>query len=441
MVLGVTFGLSLLTGILFGLVPALQVSKPDLTTTLKEEGRGTTGSLHRNRIRALLVVAELSISFVLLVGAGLFMRSFLHLRDVSPGFEADKVLTMEIALPDSKYAKPDEQSRFFQQLFARLSALPGVEAAGAIDPLPFGGSSSGSSFKIEEHPPLPPAERLKAGVRTINPDYFRAMGIRLIKGRWLTEHDNLEAPRAMLINETLARRYFPGEDPIGKHASAGTAFVAGKKYEIVGIVSDTKHKTLDLDAEPEFYVTYLQTPQPYLTLAIRTTLDNPEALTNSIRGEVQQLDSEQPITNVKPMKALLAESIGSQRFNMMLLVIFAVLAMVLAGIGIYGVMSYAVTQRTHEIGIRMALGAQVTDVMRMIIRQGILLVIIGMALGLAVALALTRVLDNLLYEVSATDTATFSMVALILTGVALLACLLPARRAAKVDPMVALRYE
>jgi putative ABC transport system permease protein len=440
-VLGVTFGLSLLTGLIFGLVPALQVSNPDLTTTLKEEGRGTTGSLHRNRVRALLVVAELSISFVLLVGAGLFMRSFLHLRDVNPGFNADNVLTMEIALPDTKYSKPEQQIRFFQQLFERLDALPGIEAAGAIDPLPFSGSTSGSSFKIEEHPPLPPAERLKAGVRTISPEYFRALGIRLVKGRLLAESDNQDAPKAMLINETLARRYFPDEDPIGKHASAGTAFVAGKKYEIVGIVSDTKHKTLDTDAEPEFYVTYLQAPQPYLTLAIRTTLSNPEALTNSIRGEVQQIDSEQPIYNIKPLKELLAESVGAQRFTMMLLGIFATLAILLAGIGIYGVMSYAVTQRTHEIGIRMALGAQVTDVMRMIIRQGITLVLIGQALGLGAAFALTRVLEKLLYEVSATDTATFIVVALILTGVALLACLVPARRAAKVDPMVALHYE
>jgi putative ABC transport system permease protein len=440
-VLGVTFGLSLLTGIIFGLMPALQVSKPDLTTALKEEGRGSAGSLHRNRIRALLVVSELALSFVLLVGAGLFLRSFLHLRDVSPGFDADRVLTMEIALPDTKYHTLEEQARFFQQLFQRLNATPGIEAAGAIDPLPFGGSSSGSSFKIEEHPPLPPAERLKAGVRCISPDYFRALGIRLVKGRLLTEQDNQEAPKAMLINETLARRYFPDEDPIGKHASAGTAFVAGKTYEIVGIVSDTKHKTLDLEAEPEFFVTYLQAPQPYLTLALRTTTADPESMTASVRSQVQQLDSEQPIYNVKPMKELLADSIATQRFNTMLLMIFALLAMVLASIGIYGVMSYAVTQRTKEIGIRMALGAQVTDVMRMIIRQGITMVSIGIALGLAVAFALTRVLDNLLYEVSATDTATFLLVATVLTLVALVACVVPARRAAKVDPLVALHYE
>ena len=441
LVLGLTFALSMLTGIIFGLLPALQVSKPDLTTALKEEGRGTTGSSRHHRVRSLLVVAELAVSFVLLVGAGLFMRSFLQLRDVNPGFDAEKVLTMMIALPETKYAKPEQQALFFQQLLARLGTLPGVEAVGAVDPLPLSGNSSGSSFKIEEHPPLPPGERLKAGVRVISPDYFRAMGMRLMKGRLLTESDNKGAPQAMLINETLARRFFPDEDPIGKHASAGTAFIAGTTYEIVGIVSDSKHKALDIEAEPEFFVSYLQMPQPYLTLALRTTLDNPEAMVNSVRGELQQIDNEQPIYDIKTMAQRLDESIGAQRFNMLLLIIFAALAMLLAAIGIYGVMAYSVTQRTHEIGIRMALGAQVTDVMRMIIGQGITLVIVGIALGLAAALALTRVLASLLFEVSATDLVTFISVALLLTGVALVACWAPARRAAQTDPMVALRSE
>jgi putative ABC transport system permease protein len=436
--LGFTLAISILTGIIFGLVPALQASRLDLNESLKEGGRGSTEGMRRNRVRGLLVVFEIALSLMLLVGAGLLIKSFERLRDINPGFNPERVLTMSIALPDSKYAEPERQAIFFQELIKRAATLPGVESAALIEPLPLSGNHSTTSFIIEGHAPLAPSDQLIANTRAISPDFFKAMSIPVIKGRTFTERDSKDAPNVLVVNETLARRFFPGEDPIGKRA---TVYPFKTPCEIVGIVGDVRHRSLDVEAEPEFYVSYLQSPQPFMSLVARSVSNDPAQLTAAIQSAVQEIDKAQPISDVKTMNQLLGESTASRRFNMLLLGIFALLALILASVGIFGVMSYMVSQRTHEIGIRMALGAQVSDVFKLVVGQGMVLVLIGIGIGLLGAFAITRVMSGLLYGVSATDPLTFIGVALLLSAVALIACLIPARKATRVDPMIALRYE
>ncbi len=440
-VFGWTLLISILTGVLFGLAPAIQATKPDLNEALKESGGRSTGNLQRSRIRNLLVVAEVALALVLLICAGLMIKSFARLQQVSPGFEPRNLLTMNISLPRQKYKEKLQANVFFDQLFQRLRAVPGVEAVGGIDPLPLSDSNSTTGFLVEGGPVLAIADRPEVGQRNVTPDYFQAMRIPVLKGRAFTDQDRENQPRALIVNEALARRYWPGEEVIGKRL--GFDDDAGKQmewWEIVGIVGNVKHERLDAEAKPEVFFPYQQSPHNFMTLVVRTSSD-PSSMIATVREQVLAIDRDQPVFDIKTMEQRLSKAVAQSRFLMLLLGVFSALALILAAVGIYGVMAYVVTQRTHEIGIRMALGAQPRDVLRMVVGQGMMLTLIGVAIGLVAAFALTRLMASLLYGVTATDPWTFAGVALVLSAVALLASFIPARRATKVDPMVALRYE
>ncbi len=436
-VLGFTAAITLLTGLAFGFAPALQSSHAELTEALKEGGRGA--STGRSRLRSLLVITEVALSLVLLIGAGLLLKSFRHLLDVNPGFDPNGVLTATVALPNGTYREEARQSAFFQQVLSRITALPGIAAVGVVDPLPLGGSMAMNIFSIEGRPPLNIGERPATNSRIISADYLKALAIPLLRGRALSERDNAAAPQVVLINESFARRHFPNEDPLGQRIRLAIApnFVA----EVVGVVGDVKHRSLDREAGPEAYVSYLQVPTPSMSLIVRATSGDPLRLVASVRQAVEQVDKDQPLDEVKPMAAWLDESVARQRFNLLLLAVFAAVALLLAAIGIYGVISYSVTERTHEIGIRVALGAQRNDVLRLVVGQGLMLTLAGVAGGLVGAFALTRLMTGLLFGVTPTDPLTYFGVATLLVMVALIACWLPAWRATKVDPLVALRCE
>src|ERR1051325_5347768 len=438
-VLGFTLGVSLLTGIVFGLVPALRASRLELNESLKEGSRGSSESISRNRVRSLLIVSQVSLSLVLLVGAGLLIRSFKQLQDVNPGFEPHRVLTASVALPDAKYHEESQMKAFFKEALQRGAEVPGVEAIGGVSPLPLSGDMAMSGLTIEGRPTPGPGERLITHSRIITPDYFRAMGIPLIKGRVFTEQDTEDAPRVVVINESLARKYFPGEEAIGKRIDVTVA--ENNMAEIIGIVGDVRHMTLDKDSGVESYFSYQQVPLPFMTLVARSKADNPASLAAGLRNAIEQVDKDPPLSDIRTLEQLLADSLARRRFNMLLLGIFAAVALLLAAVGIFGVMNYSVTQRTHEIGIRMALGAQARDILRMVVSQGMILVLAGVCLGLVGSYLLTRLMKSLLYGVTATDPLTFVGVALVLSAVSLVACFIPARKATKVDPMVALRYE
>jgi putative ABC transport system permease protein len=433
-----TLLISLITGLVFGLAPALAASRPDLNETLKEGGRSSSGA-HHHRFRRLLVVAEIALSLVLLIGAGLMIRSFARLMSVDAGINAQNVLTLDILLPRAKYDSP-RQAAFFEQIIERMKALPGVESAGAVYPLPLSGGEEGSGFQIEGQPPPAPGQSRSSGPRWVSSDYFHTLGVTLLKGRAFTSQDGSAAPRVMVINEAMARSFFPDTDPLGKRIAFNSTDGAPNWREIVGVVKDVRHRALDADPRPEMYFPFTQFPLAFMTVVLRTS-DDPRALIAAARSQVLALDKDQPISNIHTMEELVANSTAQRRFNMLLLSIFAVLALVLAAVGIYGVMSYAVTERTHEIGVRLALGAPRREVLKLIVGQGMLLTGIGVALGLAGAFALTRLMTTLLFEVSATDTVTFVGITMLLAFVAFSACYVPARRATKVDPMVALRYE
>ncbi|HKQ53228.1 MAG TPA: ABC transporter permease [Pyrinomonadaceae bacterium] len=437
-VLSFTLGATLLTGLIFGLAPALSAAKLDLNEALKEGGRSTSEGRGRHRMRSLLIVSEVALSLVLLVGAGLLIKSFIRLRNVNPGFDPRGVLTASLSLSSAKYEEDEQLTRFVDQTTARVAQVPGVEAVGAVMPLPFSGNNISISYTVDGQPAPPPGEEPVSGARIITPGYLRAMGIPVIRGRAFTERDDSNAPKVILINETLARKHFAGVDPVGQRLKVGINDING---EIVGVVGDVRSSSLSKEAGPEFYVPYAQVPIGDVSLVVRASSADPAPLTQSLRAAVQELDPDQPLYEVHTMNALLSESVSRQRFSMTLLALFAALALMLASVGIFGVMSFLVTQRTHEIGIRMALGAQRRDVLKMVVGQGMKLTLVGVALGLAAAFALTRLMSSLLYGVSATDPLTFAGVSLLLAGVALLACYVPARRAMKVDPMVALRYE
>jgi putative ABC transport system permease protein len=437
-VLSFTLAASVLTGIIFGLAPALRSSKVDLNEALKEGGRGTTEGRGRDRVRSLLIVSEVALSLVLLVGAGLLIKSFIRLRNTSPGFDPRGVLTAEVTLPAARYPKDEEQARFYREAVERASHLPGVEAVGAILPLPYSQNGINTSFSVEGQPELSPGDQPLAGGRIITPDYLRAMGVPLLKGRAFDDHDTSDAPKVILVNETLARKYLPGEDPIGKRLDLGLSGIHG---EIVGVVGDVRDRHLDKEADPEYYVPYQQVPVSTMSFVVRGRAGDPAGLAASLRSVVQGMDKDLALYEVRPMESRVADSVARQRFSMTLLAAFGGLAVALAAVGIFSVMSFLVAQRTHEIGVRVALGAQPRDILSMVARQGMALALVGVGVGLAAALALTRLMSGLLYEVSATDPSVFGGISLLLAGVALLACLVPARRAAKVDPMVALRYE
>lgn len=440
-VLGFTVGVVVLVGLLFGLAPALQVSKPDLNEALKEGGRGSSEGHGRNRVRSLLVVSEIALSVLLLIGAGLLIKSFVLLRDVNPGFDPENVLTMRIALFDPRYYRDITlQPIFFRELTSRVSALPDVEAAGATLSLPLRGSdfAVGRGF-VPEGRPLATEESLQTEYIVVTPDYFKTMRIPVKSGRSFTDHDTAETAKVIIVNESVARRVFGGADPIGKQITVWPD--ENFPREIIGVVGDVKSTTLDKKTDYQIYVNYPQDPGwGALSLAVRTK-GEPEALTSAVRAAILSIDRNQPAYDIKTMADVFSASVANTRLVVLLFGVFSIFALLLASIGIYGVIAYSVAQRTHEIGIRLALGAQTRDVRRMIFTQGMIVTLIGAGLGLAAAFAATRVMRSLLYGVSTTDPLIFIGVSLLLTIVALLACYIPARRATKVDPMIALRYE
>ena len=459
-VLFFTFALAILTSVVFGLVPALQSSKTDLNETLKESGRGSIGSKSRF-LGSSLVIAEVALSFVLLIGAGLLINSLLRLQRVNPGFRTDHVLTLRVSLPEAKYSKnrPELTTGFFHQLIDRVKALPGVESASMTSAMPLTNSGGVKLFTIEDWPaPKSLDEVPNVQYRQVSPDYFTTLSIPVVEGRGFSEHDTPLTLPVAIVNETMARRFFADSDPIGKKLYLGPPeelVPAGilppgfrfLHFTIVGVVGDVRHDGLSQPLVAEIYTLHEQElaakfayPLATMSLAVRTRTE-PTSLVGAIRREVLGLDPEQPIDAVATMDELLSTSLSQARFSTLLLAIFAGVALVLAAVGIYGVMAYTVAQRTHEIGIRMALGAQASNVLALVIRQGLLLALVGTIIGLGGALGLTRVMTSLLYEVSPTDPLTFATDAVILIGVSLLACFIPARRAMKVDPLVALRYE
>jgi len=434
-VLGFTLLVSVLTGVLFGLVPAFRALKLDLSESLKEGGRtGGTGA-RDNRTRSVLVVLESALAVVLLIGAGLLIRSLIRLQNTSPGFEAQNVLTMRVDLSRQKYATPEKASNFFEQLETRLGGLPGVESVGFVTELPLSGQPNDMPFTVEGRPPVAINDAFGADFRRVNQHYLRTLRIPLLRGRNFTEREVRQSDKVLIISEILARRVFPNEDPLGKRLviSAGN-----QVFEIIGIVGDIRHRSLE--AQP-LAAMYMPTYATGWTNVVLRTEGDPLTLAAAVRREVQAIDPDQPIAAVKTMQQWLDTSVAAPRYRTALLGLFALVALVLASTGIYGVMSYSVTQRTHEIGVRMALGARQLDVLKLVVRQGMSLVVIGVGLGLVGAIALTRVMTTLLFDVSAKDPATFVAVATLLALIAFIACYIPARRATKVDPLVALRYE
>ncbi|MCI0488713.1 MAG: ABC transporter permease [Blastocatellia bacterium] len=443
-VLGFTLAISLLTGVFFGLMPALQAGRVNINEALKEGGRDNSIG-GRDRLRSLLVVAEVALALVLLVGAGLLIKSFIRLNRVDPGFEPGNLLTMEVAPPYSKYPDTTRRAAFYDELLQRVEALPGVEAAGVITTLPLKpqrgtttaitGGLATMTFITEQ--PLKPII-YTAVPRNISPGYFRAMGIPVLKGRPFNAQDREDSPGVVIISESMARRSWPGEEAVGKRMKMGIA--ANPWLTVVGVVKDVR-LSLNEAPHPHVYVHYGQTavfgPRD---LVVRTRSDA-ASLTPAVRREVWAIDKDLPVSGISTMSQILPASLARERFNMLLLAVFALLALALAAVGIYGVMSYTVTQHTREIGIRMALGAQTRDVLKLIVGQGMVLTFVGLLIGLGAAFALTRLMSGLLYGVSATDPLTFTLIALLLAGVALMACYVPARRATRVDPMAALRYE
>jgi predicted permease len=433
-----TFGTTLLTSVAFGLLPALQASKPDVNTTLKEGGRQAGSRAGNPRTRSLLVVAEVALSLLLLIGAGLMIRTFISFQHVNPGFRTDNLLTMKLALPLSKYPEPQQQVAFYQQVIERVRALPGVQEVGAVSDLPLA-EGGYFTFIIEGRQSASAQDDPSAVWRAINPDYFRTMGMQLRRGREFTEHDQPGEVEVVVINETMAASFWPGEDPIGKRIQIYDQQPMPWR-EIVGVVNDTKQFGLDAPTKPEIYVPFSQRPRASMTL-IAHTATGPEQLTDAMRAAVRAVDPGQPVYRVSTMEQFFSAHVAGPRATMFLMGALAIAALILAAVGIYGVIAYAVTQQAHEIGIRMALGATQRDVLRLVVGQGITLTLIGVVIGLAGAFVLTRLMKSLLFGVSATDPATFTVIALLLTGVGLLACYIPARRATKVDPLVALRYE
>jgi putative ABC transport system permease protein len=441
-VLSFTILVSVLTGVVFGLIPALQASKPDLNEALKEGDRGSTGTRHR--VRSVLVISEIAIALVLLIGAGLMVKSLWRLQNVKTGFDTGNLLTMQL----SYRADAGEVARvrnFFTELEEKIKATPGVEAVSFSNGLPFLGASEDSVW-VKGRPKAKPTDEMMAVQYIVTPDYFRTLGIELKRGRLITEQDKAGTPLVTVVDESFAQKYFPGEDPVGQYLDYGPEV---PPLEIIGIVGHVKHYGLDgeVPVDPQFYLPLRQVPDQFLprvvtriSMAVRTSGD-PLPLIGAIRQHVLAVDPNQPIYNVRTMDQVITESIAARRFAMLLLTIFAAVALLLASLGIYGVMSYSVTQRTHEIGIRMALGASALDVLKMVVGQGMLLVLIGVGVGLAGALVVTRVMSGLLFGVSATDPLTFGGISLLLALVAFMACYVPARRATRVDPMTALRYE
>jgi putative ABC transport system permease protein len=436
-VLAFTAAISLLTGVLFGIAPALSISPAALAESLKEGGRSGSGGLRSGRARNLLIIAEVSLALVLLVGAGLLVRTLVRLQNVPLGFDPHNVLTMVVA---KSPGEPEQTGEFYKQLTERIKALPGVVNASVTWQLPLSGASASTGLEIEGQPNQPGSFPVGV-IHSAGPGYFRTMGIPILEGRDFTDRDDLKSAPVIIVNETLAKRFFPAGDAIGKHITPSFSTTGGtQKREIIGVVGDVKHQSLRGDAVHEFYFAQAQMPVTSMTVVVRTSVD-PHALAGGVRKEVQSMDGNAPIFSVVTAEEYMGRSVASTRFNMTLLAAFAAVALLLTAVGLYGVISFSVSQSTHEIGIRMALGAQASDVLKLVMGQGMVLTFVGVVAGLAAAFWLTRLMSSLLFGVGATDIVTFAGVSLLLLLVAGLACYIPARRASKVDPMVALRYE
>ncbi len=440
-VLAFTLLVSLLTGLIFGVAPALQVSHFNINDTLKESGRDSAAASRGNRIRAVLVIIEVAVSFLLLIGAGLLINSFLRLRNVDPGFRTDHVLTMTMVLPQAKYPDRMRRAVFYDELIRRVEALPGVTSAAVVTDVPLTNSGDSVGVSIEGRADPAPDRVPIVITRVISSHYFKTMGVALQKGRELTEGDTAGSPPVVVISETTARIFWPGEDALGKRIKVGESTSSNKWLTVVGVVEDVRQYELGIAPKPQMYLPHKQAEffEPR-ALVVQTNVD-PLSLAGTIRRSVWEIDKDQPVSNISSMEQVVSESVARQRFGMLLLGAFAALALVLAAVGIYGVMSYAIAQRTHEIGIRMALGAQRSDVLGLALGEGLRLVSVGVLIGLAAAFILTRLMTSLLFGVTPTDGLTFLTISVVLVAVAALASYIPARRATKVEPMLALRYQ
>ncbi|HKP13639.1 MAG TPA: ABC transporter permease [Blastocatellia bacterium] len=438
-VLAFTLAVSLLTGVIFGIVPALRASRVDLNESLKEGGRASAEGASGRRLRSGLAMSEVALVLVLLIGSGLLLKSFARLQRVKPGFDAERLLTMELALPRPKYKPGYRIISFTNDLLEKVSALPGVQGAATSFTVPLSGQVPTSTFAIEGQPAEPSGQVNNTQFQVVSPSFFQTLGIPLLRGRWFDSQDRPDSTGVVVINETLAERFWPGQDPIGKRIALKD-FGSGDWLSIIGVVGSVRYEGLNLRPDLQMYLAYTQTPWKDLALLVRTTAD-PMRLVASVRDKVHEVDDEQPLYNVRTMNEVVADSVAQPRFNTQLISILTAVALTLTVIGVYGVISYSVSQRTHEIGIRMALGAQTPHILGMIIAQGLRLAIWGIAIGLLTALFVTRLMASLLYGVSAKDPLVFLAVPALLAGVILAACYLPARRATKVDPMIALRYE
>jgi putative ABC transport system permease protein len=439
--LGFTFVISVLTGIIFGLLPAIGASKLNVNESLKENSRSATPGASRLSARSLLVVSEMALALMLLIGAGLLIKSFSLLWKVDPGFQTKNLLTMRVELPESRYREIAKQAQFRSQTLDNLNSQPGVEAA-LVSELPLSGDALTHNFVIEGRPPLAPGSEPELDTRSVSRDYFRAMDIPLLRGREFVASDKSGAPMVGMVNESFVREYFPNEEVIGARIRWAQQNPPNW-MTVIGVVGDVTHFGLDQTEQPAFYGLYEQLDQPWKRwmYVVARSDQNASALAGLTKSQVWKVDNQIPVTKVRTMDEVVAASVAERRFNMLLLGIFAAVAAILAAIGIYGVMSHMVSERTHEIGLRMALGATSRDVFGLVLRQGAMVIFAGMAIGLGGAYAVTRLMSSLLYKVSATDPATFAFISATLAAVAFAACYIPARRAMKVDPMIALRYE
>jgi len=440
-VLAMTFGVAVVTGILFGLVPAIVSAKPELTEALKEGGRGSTGGAHRNRLRNALIVAETVLALVLLIGAGLLVKSFVRLQNVSPGFNPHNVLTAEISLPVEKYPRdPRGQAviNFYNEAERRIKNIPGVQHAAFTVVLPLSGSNTDSSFIIEGQDPKMTAAYPDEEIRDVTPDYFRVLETPLLKGRFFTEADTADSPQVVIVNQAFVKKYFRDGEALGKRISRDDT--NPKWATIVGVVADIKHRGLDTEPQPEYYLPHTQAPDREMVLAVRSAQDA-RTLALTVQEELRNVDPDIPLSNVRTLDAVVADSVAPRRLSVVLLTAFSGIALLLASVGMYGVMSFLVVQRTHEIGVRMALGAQRSDVLRMVIGHAAKLLGLGAAIGLPIAFFSNSALRTLLYQVGPFDLSIFLIVTLILASVALFASYIPALRAARADPVVALGHD